>query len=185
MIRTHGAGLALLMTGTLLLAGCGSKPPAPDNRPSYAELVVIYNAELESLDRLERKRADLVAEHEKQSRPDPNDAVRALAGAFDAALGGIRDNAGDVPSDPQAALDRAVESAERAQDAVAQMFQAIKPPAGEPATGEPATDAASPADEEFARQLGLLDQEIEQQRARVERARQARDAAERDSLSAH
>jgi hypothetical protein len=179
MTTSSRIGLFLgLVPLTLLHVGCGSDRPVPkDPGPSYAELVMIYNAELETLDRLERKRAELVAEYEKLQRPNPEETMKALSNAFQSALGAIPEGALGATGDPQAALDRAVESAEKAQDVVSQFFQAVKPPAGEPGTDAPAQP--TPAAEEFQKQRAQLDQEIEQQRARVERARQARDAAER------
>ena len=46
-------------SGFLCLFGCGG--PTAERGPSYAELVTIYNAELQSLDRLERKREELIS----------------------------------------------------------------------------------------------------------------------------
>jgi hypothetical protein len=181
MTTSHRIERFWLVPLLLFQVGCGPDQPVPvDPEPSYAELVMILNAELETLDRLERKRADLVAQHEQRQRPNRDEAMKALAGAFESAWGAIPENSLGETGDPQAALDRAVEGAEKAQEVFSQLFQAGNPQAG--TAGEPANDAAAastPDTEEFQQQLALLDQEIEQQRARVERARQDRDAVKR------
>ena len=85
MTTSHRIGLFGLVALILLHVGCGSDRAVPNvPQPSYAELVTIYNAELETLDRLERKRRELVAEQEKLLRPNPDETVKALASAFHA-----------------------------------------------------------------------------------------------------
>ncbi len=167
---------ALLMAALILLGvGCTAEKAVPENKPSYADLVVTYNAEMESLDRLERKRKDLIAEYEQRSQPRPDDAVKALTDALNAATTSSGDGAA-APADPQAVLDQAVQNAEKAQQVASDLLKATTQHAHPPAEGQTPEQKASA--EEFQGQLAQLDQEIAQQRVRVERARQARDAAE-------
>jgi hypothetical protein len=160
----------------LLSVGCTAEKAVPENKPSYADLVVTYNAEMESLDRLERKRKDLVAEYEQRSRPSPDDAVKALTDALNSATTSGGDAAAAAPADPQAILDQAVQNAEKAKQVASDLLKAAGQPASAPAEGQ--TPEQQAAAEVFQRQLAQLDQEIAKQRERVERARQARDAAE-------
>jgi hypothetical protein len=159
----------------LLHVGCTAEKPVRENQPSYADLVVTYNAEMESLDRLERKRKELVADYEQKQRPNPEDAVKALTDALNSATTSGGEGTA-APADPQAILDQAVQNAEKAQQVASDLLKATTQPATEPAAGETPEQQAS--SEEFQRQLAQLDQEIAKQRERVERARQARDAAE-------
>ena len=157
---------------TLLNAGCGSS----ESQPSYADLVVVYNAELETLDRLERKRAELVATYEQQFRPDAEDALAAITGALSAAGEANRQIGAESAADPHDALDQAIESAMNVQQATSQVLEAATEQAG--AEGGSTGSLAAHYSEEFKLQLASLDKEIDEQKARVERARQARDAAE-------
>ena len=73
------------------------------------------------------------------------------------------------------ALDQAVENAEKAQEVAAQLLKTMT------SAAQADRDAAGqqiPYSEEFQQQLAAIDKEIEEQKARVERARQARDVAE-------
>ncbi len=65
--------------------GCQQAAEVKEDEPSYAELVVTYNAELEALDRLEKKRTELIEEHEKKSMPSADDALRMLQGVLETA----------------------------------------------------------------------------------------------------
>lgn len=159
-----------------LCLGCGPGGGAAESQPSYADLVVTYNAELETLDRLEKKRADLIAEYERQRRPDAEKAVQALTDVLNSAAGGTAENDSGEPLDPNAALDRAVASAEKAQQASSQLLETALQASGAGRGDTAPQNEAYP--EELERELAALDEEIEKQKARVERARQARDAAE-------
>ncbi len=160
----------------LLNVGCTAEKAVPENKPSYADLVVTYNAEMESLDRLERKRKELVAEYEQAQRPNPDDAVKALTDALNAATTSSGEGTATAPTDPQAILDQAVQNAEKAKQVASDLLRAATQPASPQGEGQSPEQTAASA--EFQRQLAELDQQIAKQRERVERARQARDAAE-------
>lgn len=172
----------VLLTAASLLSAIGCGPRGGEaSGPSYADLVVLYNAEMETLDRLQKKRADLIEEYQRQHQPDADQAVQALVGVLNSAAPGNSEAENGEPLDPNAALDRAVESAEKAQQASSQLLEtAIQ--ASRTADGEDGgRDSVHPEGvypKELQRQLETLDAEIEKQKARVERARQARDAAE-------
>ena len=154
--------------------GCGGE--VAEDKPTYADLVVIYNAELEALDRLEKQKQDLIAKSAAELRPSPEDAVQALGDALTAASELTRDVDSDTALDPQAALDRAVENAQSAQDAVSQLLDSVNQPSSAESEEEAARRTKITA--ELNQQLAALDEEIAKQKQRVERARQARDAAE-------
>jgi hypothetical protein len=173
------AGILLAATSMVASTGCEPLPGKKNAQPSYAELLVIYNAEMESLDRLEQKRSELIADYERQLRPSAEDAVRVLTDALSA----VRDEK-DAPRptavrDPFRDLDRAVDNAEKVQQATTQLLDAANQPP------DPAAAAAREAiTQEFNSRLAELDQEIERQQARVGRAREARDAAEQQDDTA-
>lgn len=168
----------------LMCVGCTTSNDTPEEEgPSYKDLVVIYNAELETLDRLEQKREKLIEAYEAAHRPDAQDALNSIAEAVRSA-GELRQSSGDkkeIPADPEAALDQAVAGAEQAQQVAAKLFQSMTQPSDK-AKGSAAQEPV-PYSEEFKQQLAELDAEIEAQKARVERARQARDAAENKRLA--
>jgi len=164
------AVLALLVTAVIAAAGCSGSIANP--QPSYAELAVTYNAELETLQRLEEKRTKLIAEYERQSAPDPDEAIRALTDVLNSAGDPGRLAGVETAGDPHADLDQAIASAERTHDVTSQILDS----ALQTTRTEAAETAAYP--EELQRQLDDLDKEIAAQKARVERARAAKDAAE-------
>ena len=129
------------------LIGC-SEPAPEESGPSYADLVTVYNAELQSLDRLERKREELMAKHEAALKPS---------------------------TDPNELLDRAVEHAEKAQDLTSRLLESVSS-AAEPTEEE--IQKRAELTEQFERELAAIDEQIVEQKARVDRAREARDAAE-------
>jgi hypothetical protein len=164
----------LAVLAAIVLSGCGGGS-APNNQPSYADLVVTYNAELETLERLERQRGELVSEFERQLMPSTEDAVKALSDVLGAAAGGNRPDSGE-PLTPDRALDLAVESAERTGQATTQLLEAATQASQTP--DAELTPEQVQLKETFEKELAALDEQIEEQKARVERARQARDAAE-------
>jgi len=165
----------------LLNIGCGRDRDVADDEPSYADLVVIYNAEMEGLDRLENKKNELIATHEKQLQPSGDDAVKALTDVLSAANEAYRGSDSDEALDPQAALDRAAEKVEKAQEVASQLLESLTQPVEtQPAEngGVQDTVETDPRIEDFNRQLEAIEEEIKKQQARVDRAREARDAAE-------
>ena len=145
----------------LSLCGCEPADFKVTKKPTYAELVVTYNAEVETLDHLEAKRNRIIADYFSQAHGNAlKSAVGSLAGEQSSA-------------NPNEALDRAVAAAEFQ----AQLQSTLLEKAGQPAP----TGSTSPADkleypEELKRQLVEIDAEITAQKARVERAKNARDA---------
>jgi hypothetical protein len=169
----------LTAASMLLHVGCTAEKAVPENKPSYADLVVTYNAEMETLDRLERKRKDLVAEYQQRSRPSPDDAVKAITDALNSATAKSDDGTTAAPADPQAVLDQTEQNTKKVSQAVSDLWKAATQPTDTPPENQ--TPEQKAAAEEFQRQLAQLDQEIAKQRERVERARQARDAAEQQN----
>ncbi len=167
--------LLVIFALTLASAGCTTEKAVPDNKPSYADLVVTYNAEMETLDRLEKKRKDLITEYEQKSRPSPDDAVKAITDALNSATTS-GDGSAAPPADPQAMLDQAVHNAEKAQQVASDLLKAAGKSEESGEDGKAAKPTPYP--EELQRQLDKLDKEIAKQKERVERARRARDAAE-------
>jgi hypothetical protein len=155
-----------------LVFGCAEQAQEKDAGASYADLVVIHSAEQASLDRLERKRGELIAKYEARLRPSTDKALETLSGMLKT------DALSNAPSDPNEALDpnamldRAVEDAERAQNVAGQLLDSLASDAVED------EEIAKKLQEEHEVQLAAIDKEIEEQRERVRRARQARDAAE-------
>jgi hypothetical protein len=165
--------LSLVAGVGLFVSGCGGG--AVHNQPSYADLVVTYNAELETLERLERQRGELVVNFQRQLMPGTEDAVKALTDVLAATTGANLPESGK-PLTPDRALDLAVESAERTGQATSQLLEAANQ--ATQAAGEELTPEQAQLKKEFEQQLAALDKEIEEQKTRVERAREARDAAE-------
>lgn len=165
---------ALLAATTFsLVGGCGGG--GANNQPSYADLVVTYNAELETLDRLERQRSELIAEYQRQLQPNMEDAAQAIADMLNSAVDQDPQGAGG-PLTPDQELDRAVASAERTGQATSELLEAALQ-STQDADAELTPEQAAIKDE-FEQKLADLDEQIEAQKARAERARAARDAAE-------
>lgn len=138
---------------------CGCEPGEITIRKkeSYSDLVVVYNAEVQALDALEKKRKELLAEFAKKSQEE---AIKAAAGSIESLTSKPSTN-------PNNALDQAVQAAE----AQAKLLNQITQP-----------NTVNPSDlpEEWKRQLAELDAEIQKQKERVQRAKEKRDAAESD-----
>ena len=158
---------------TLLGVGCG---PVVEEGPSYADLVVTYNAEQETLERLERKRAQMVADYERSLQPSAEDALKALGDVLGTAGTANRDAAEGLAADPNDMLDQAVANAERTHQATSQLL-AVAAEQADAGQLDRATLEAQYS-EEFKQQLAALDEELAKQQLRVDRARKARDAAE-------
>ena len=175
-LNVSAAALSCVGLGLLwIAAGCGSPAPVAPTGPSYAELVSIYGDEMAALDRLESKRADLVEKHEEQLQPSVEDATAALGALLGAATETGSQLNLDNTGDPNDLLDRAIAHAEATQG-IAEKALAAASSAAEPSEEEAAKHAE--LTEKFEAELAALDVEIAEQKARVDRARQARDAAE-------
>ena len=98
---------SLSLTLIVALFGCGQEVAEQDSSPSYADLVSIYNNELAALDRLEKKREELLARHEEQLSPSPEDALKALGDVLNSAVTSESQLESDADFDPNAMLDRA------------------------------------------------------------------------------
>ncbi len=117
----------------------------------------------------------MIDQYEAQHRPSADNALKSLTDAITSAGDATREGASDPPTDPNAALDRAVENAEKAQEVASQLLKTMT---SATQADREAAGQQIPYSEEFQQQLAAIDKEIEEQKARVERARQARDAAE-------
>ena len=142
----------------IVLCGFGCEPAEIKitKKASYSDLVVTFNAEVQTLDNLEGKRKTLIAEYADKAQAD---ALNAVVNSLGPAT---------KQSNPNDALDRALAAAE-AQD---QLLDKVRK---SPGSKQP-TIADYP--EELKLKLAELDGEIAKQKERVERARKARDAAE-------
>jgi hypothetical protein len=152
--------------------GCG----AVEDQPSYADLVVIYTAELESLDRLEQKKAKKIAGYEKTLQPNADAALAALTGVLGSAVAANRDASAELPSDPNELLDRAAADAAKMQQSTTDLLDAVAKQA-EAQAGDGGSLELLYSDE-FKAELAAIDAEIAEQQQRVDRARAARDKAE-------
>ena len=149
----------LLSLLVLCVLGCEPAEINITKKASYSDLVVTYNAEVQTLDNLEGKRKNLITEY----------AEKAQADAFKSAVNSLESaSKQSSPSNPNDALDRAVAAAE----AQAKLLEKV----GQSSGSKQSTVADYP--EELKRKLAELDAEIDKQKERVERARKARDAAE-------
>ncbi len=156
------------------LTGC-SEPTAEDNGHSYVDLVTIYNAELQTLDRLERKREELKAKHETALGPSTIDATKALETILSSANeAGKQLDLNDV-TDPNELLDRTVAHAEKTKDLTAELLESVSS-ATEPS--EKDLQNKTKLTEQFEHKLAAIEKEIAEQKVRVDRARAERDAAE-------
>ena len=175
----------------MFATGC-SEPPVEERGPTYAELVATYNAELALLDRLEKKKQELISQREAVLRPPPMDTLSALQGLLGSAaeLG----NQLDPNASPDDLLDQVAERAEATEKIGAQLLDALASDGAEDTgEGEGGDSAAAEAPEpdprqqeltdQFNRDLAALEAEIAKQRVRVARARAARDAAEVEAAS--
>jgi hypothetical protein len=154
-----------------LAVGCAEQAPK-ESAPSYADLVVIYNAEQATLDRLENKREALIAKYEAQLRPSPDKALETLSGMLDSTTVSEALSDSNEVLDPNDLLDRAVEDAQKTRDKAGELVKSLA------SDTEQDKEKAEKLREELDIELKALDKEIEQQKERVRRAREARDAAE-------
>ena len=173
----------IVAVGFCCVLGCNQA--AVETGPSYADLVITYNAELEALDRLEAKREKLVTDFEAESLPkeEPKDGLsldNLLQSAKD-----LKDKTGlEVTSDPREMLDQLAEKSGDAEKLAGDLVEGLLSKASAESEATPEEIAA--AEERQLRhneELESLDVEIEAQKQRVERARDARDAAEAKSQS--
>lgn len=171
----------------LFLPAVGCFQPVIESGPSYAELVVTYNAELEALDRLEGKRDKLIKEYAVASAPDTSaDTLSQLEGLLKSASDLNDDTNLDTNSDPEAVLDDLTQRSEEAQEVAGQLLDGLLGGESDASKPEPSPETAAAAAERkatFEAALMKLDAEIAKQKERVDRARQARDAAEAKSQS--
>jgi len=173
------AALAAVM---LIVAGCGGDVQQDEAGLSYADLVVTYNGELAALDRLEQKKETLIQKIEAIGLPTSEDALKLLDKVLASGLTSGDEEAANTKvneaADPYAALDRAVQRAQDAQD-VQDAARDLLGSIGKQSANTPEQTAENERiKNELSRELEALEKEIATQRQRVERARQARDAAE-------
>jgi len=145
----------------LSAVGCGPTEINVTKKTSYADLVVTYNGEVQTLDTLEGKRKNWIAEYASQVQAE---ALKSAVSSLESAAKQI------VPGNPNDALDRAVAAAETQAGLLEKL--------GQSSTGTTPSAANIEYPEELKRKLSELDAEIAKQKERVERARKARDAAE-------
>ena len=156
------APLLFAVVVALVATGCGPK------EKSYAELLAIYNSELELLEKMEAERDKRVAEYEATLRPSEADAIKALMGMKEEMGEGLVIDA----TDPNELLDQAIGSAEEIQARTDELL------AQAAATGDAAgADLTEQYSEEFKAKLADMNAKIEEQKTRVEKARQAKEAA--------
>ncbi len=158
----------------LSFSGC-SGPSVEEKGPSYAELVTIYNAELQTLDRLERKREELVTKHGASLGPSAADATKAIDALLSSASEAGKSLDLKGVTDSNELLDRAVEHAEKTQGIANELLKSVSS-AAEPTEEEVQKQAK--LTQQFERDLATLDKQITEQKVRVERAQKARDTAE-------
>lgn len=166
---------------TALVASAGCNQPVVESGPSYADLVITYNAEMETLDRLERKREELVktyteaeiarhADSKSLSLDDAMDVAKRMASE-------IRES--DMPADPDQLLGELAKRTggvdEVADKLIGGLFGESK---DEPQLTPEEIEANEKRQTEHNEKLVELDAEIVAQKERVDRARAARDAAE-------
>ncbi|MEO8268685.1 MAG: hypothetical protein ABI557_03130 [Aureliella sp.] len=155
--------VAVLLSAVLITcAGCGPTDITFTKKPSYADLVVTYNAEVETLDNLEGKRKSLIADYVRQ----------AQGKAMKAAVNSIKTgDAERIPGNPNQALDQAIAAAEMQAQLQSGLLEGL----------DVSTDSAEfTADypEELKVKLIEMDADIASQQERVQRAKDARDAAQ-------
>jgi signal transduction histidine kinase len=155
------------LLGLLLASSLGCEPPEINitKRASYADLVVTYNAEVQTLDNLEGKRKALLAEYASQAQAE------ALQSALNS-LGAATSNG--IPTNPNDALDNAVKAAE----SQAKVQSSLREKLGQSPTNSSDAMDISTLPPALKQKLEELDAEIAKQKERMERARIARDEAE-------
>ncbi|MFY8199407.1 MAG: hypothetical protein ACOVLE_01960 [Pirellula staleyi] len=145
----------LLFLFSISVVGCEPAEFKITKKVPYSELVVTYNAEVQALDVLEAKKKSMISEFANQAQADTlNAALKSIGSAGQPS----------IPGNPNDALDRAVLAAEAQAGLLDKLGK------------DSATKTEYP--EELKRRLSELDAEIAKQEERVERARQARDAAD-------
>jgi len=168
-----------------ILIGCAQE--AVETGPSYADLVVTYNAELATLDRLEGKREKLVADYAAATKPPEPPAPQLGGGLEDLlkAASGLASESGEIDptADPNELLDQLADRSGSAQDIASKLLEGLAGEDGDPAAAAEPAEAPEPTPEEIAKKsefeasLAELDKEIAEQKTRVQKARDARDAA--------
>ncbi len=138
--RWHGLWPAVVLCVSVV--GCNQSVVDPG--PSYSELLVTYNAELEALDRLEVKREKLIKEYAVASTPNASvDTLSQLEGLLKS-VNDLKDGTNlDTTSDPNALLDNLTERSGEAQELASQLL-------GELMGGEPDATKPEPTPEEAA-----------------------------------
>ncbi len=154
------SGRLFLSLLTLIAVGCGPTEITFTKKSSYADLVVIYNAEVQALESLQGKLKSLKAEYLEKAQAE---ALKSMMSSLESA------GKQTIPSNPNDALDRAISAAEAQADLLKKL---------DTASGSKSPTANSEYPEEWKRKLADLDAEIAAQQERVNRAREARDAAE-------
>ena len=168
----------LVLAAASLLMGC-EEAVAPG--PSYAELVVTYNAELETLERLEAKHEKLAAELVSATKVKSGKSIPDLEGLLESAKE-LKEGAKELPSDPEALLDHITEGGGEAHELAGQLLDGLLGGGQGQAEKVEATPeeiaAAAERKAKLETELAKLDEELAKQRERVERARDARDVAD-------
>ena len=154
------SGRLFLSFLVLMAIGCGPTEISITKKSSYADLVVIYNAEVQALDSLQTKVKSLKAEYSENAQAE---ALKSMMSSLESA------GKQSIPSNPNEALDRAISAAETQSDLLKKL---------DTSSGSKSPAAYSEYPEEWKRKLADLDSEIARQQERVNRARDARDAAE-------
>jgi len=143
--------------------------------PSYADLVTIYNEELETLDRLTSQRDELQAQRAVLTSPSKGErASNMLQGILEQAEALKSQNEENLPADANALVDQAIDNANEAKAIADQVLNAVA------ANGNGDEEGSVDRTAEIARidtELAKLEKEIEAQQVRVDRAKEKRDAA--------
>jgi hypothetical protein len=160
------SSVAIFYSAVVMLAcGCGPAEVTFTKKASYKDLVETYNAEVQTLDNLEGKRKELIVEHSKKQEEEMlKSAISALGAAGQQ----------KVPSNPNAALDQAVAAAEMQAKLQSGLLDKVGGSGGNSAKSGGNAEYPEP----LKSKLAELDAEIAKQKDRVEKARNARDAAE-------
>ena len=168
---------------TAMVATVGCNQPVVESGPSYAELVITYNAEMETLDRLERKREELVkayteaeiarkADSKSLSLDDAMDVAKRMASE-------IRES--DVPANPDALLGELAKRTGGVDEVADKLIGGLLGESkDEPKLTPEEIEANEKRQSEHEDKIAKLDEEIAAQKERVDRARAARDSAEQN-----
>jgi hypothetical protein len=157
---------AKILAAVALLAlalGCNEK------RQTYAEAVQLYEAEMKELERLEKRRDDLVNASQAVEAAGVNlNSARDLIGNTAADLNALREaTKGLIDPAAQNKADKTVEeNLKKIEELTKVDEQAAKK----------ASEAAAKAKEAAEKELPELEQQIEKQKARVESAKAAKEA---------